>query len=126
MIFLNSIFFVIDNSGTKLAKSIQFIYKKNNLKITDTIYIIAKQITNVLKICKKTIYLGLITNTKYWFYRLDGFLIKFFKNACIIFDKNYKLLSNKIKYPLIKEFYNKININKKLYKKISIYIKNYI
>jgi ribosomal protein L14 len=68
----------------------------------------------------------LITNTKYWFYRLDGFLIKFFKNACIIFDKNYKLLSNKIKYPLIKEFYNKININKKLYKKISIYIKNYI
>jgi ribosomal protein L14 len=65
MIFLNSIFFVIDNSGTKLAKSIQFIYKKNNLKITDTIYIIAKQITNVLKICKKTIYLGLITNTKY-------------------------------------------------------------
>jgi ribosomal protein L14 len=57
---------------------------------------------------------------------MDGFLVKFFKNACILFDKNYKMLSNKIQYPLIKEFYNKINLNKKLYKKISIYIKNFI
>jgi ribosomal protein L14 len=65
MIFLNSIFFVIDNSGSKKAQSIQFIDKKTNLKITDTIYVTAKQITNSLKINKKTIYLGLITNTKY-------------------------------------------------------------
>jgi len=65
MIYLNSIFYVIGNSGNKLAKSIQFVHKKNNLKITDIIYVTAKNIINSLKVNKKTIYLGLITNSKY-------------------------------------------------------------
>ena len=124
MIYLNTKLQVIDNSSAKLAKIIQ-IRNKKYLSITSIVNIVIKKTINNNKINKKLVYLGLLTHIKNWNLRIDSTIIKFNKNTCVLLDKTYKLLFNKVIYPFIKDFFYKICLNHKFYQKIVIYIKNY-
>jgi large subunit ribosomal protein L14 len=87
-----------DNSGARYGICINLLGagKKKKAVIGDLLQVILKSYKHKRKVKKKNIYLGLVVNVKFYFARADGFVIKFFSTAILIFSKQKKFLGTNV------------------------------
>lgn len=110
MLIKESVLKIIDNIGAKNAKCILILGSFKYAKVGDLIMIVLRNYFNIKnKIKKKSIYLGIITNTKYWLKRLDGDKCKFNYNGILVFNFQLKFLGTRIKGLLSKELKKKFH-----------------
>lgn len=116
MIKVGSKLIVIDNSGAKLAKCIKLMGKQKISTVGNLILVTLLKFAHSKKVKKRTIYLGLIAGIAAWTTRFDGFIIKFFLNRVLIFNKNFKFLGSRVYGGILKEIKIK-SIKDKNYRK---------
>jgi len=118
MIYTGTILTIIDNSGTKNAKIIQFKKKKSKFFAGDNVLITLKKSSTKYKLSHKKTYIGLLTHLKQWVIKKDGNYLKYQKNNCLLIDASIKLIANKVLIPCSKAFIVKLLSHKILYKKL--------
>lgn len=117
MIYIGSKLIVVDNSGVKKVQCINIIGKKKVANIGDFLLVTLRSYTKNLKLKKRTLYLGLLINIKYWILRKSGIYLKFYSNNILIFNIKFKFLGSRIIGVLSKEI--KIqSIKEKNFKKV--------
>jgi len=107
--FLN----VIDNSGAKTAECIKILggYKKKYANIGDLIIVSIKSLkknSNVLKIKKKTLFKGIVIQTKNFKHNTTGFVLKLETNAVMLLDKQMNPFGTRITGFICNKFNDKV------------------
>jgi len=103
MIQIGSKLIVVDNSGVKKVQCINIIGKKKVANIGNFLLVTLRSYTKNLKLKKRTLYLGLLINIKYWVLRKSGVYLKFYSNNILIFNIKFKFLGSRIIGILSKE-----------------------
>lgn len=105
MIHERSLLFVSDNSGAKIVMCIRILggSKRKYANINDIIKVVVKEVLVKSKIKKGDIFKAIIIRTKYGLNRIDGSLIRFDNNSCIILDNNEQPLGTRIFGPITRE-----------------------
>ena len=103
---------VNDNSGVQTVKCIKILggYKKKFAKVNDFILISIKSLKNNinrLKIKRKSIFKGIIIQTKHFKQKKIGFKLNFKNNIVILLDKQTNPLSTRINGFIPKKFKTK-------------------
>jgi large subunit ribosomal protein L14 len=96
---------VVDNSGVIKVRCIRVVdlgVKRYGYVGNLLLVVITKQ-NFTKKLCKKTIYFGLIVAVKQQVLRTDGSIVKFGANRVILFSKAFKFLGTRITGSFMKE-----------------------
>ena len=117
MIQMQSNISVADNSGARNLQCIKVLggSKKRFATIGDIIIVSIKDAIPKGKVKKGDVYKALIVRTKKDFYRFDGSVIRFDKNAAVLLDKQEEPIGTRIFGPVTRELRSK-----KFMKKISL------
>ncbi|MGX7586239.1 50S ribosomal protein L14 [Candidatus Vidania fulgoroideorum] len=98
---------VLDNSGAKKVLCIRLLFnKKKYSNICDIIKVSVKKCNFKGKVKKGQICNALIVNTIYGIKRKNGTYLKFDKNAVIILNNNFDIISSRVLGVIPKEFKN--------------------
>lgn len=117
MIKIGTKLIVIDNSGARVAKCIKLMGKQKTSTVGNLILVTLLKFAHSKKVKKRTIYLGLIAGVTAWILRFDGFMVKFFFNRILLFNKGLKFLGSRVYGGILKEIKIK-SIKDKNYKKV--------
>ena len=115
---------VIDNSGARLAKCIKHMGKQKTSTVGNLILVTLLKFAHSKKVKKRIIYLGLVAGVSAWTSRFDGFIVKFFFNRILIFNKGLKFLGSRVYGGILKEIKIKTTKDKnyrKFFQKIISY-----
>ena len=105
MIQMQSNISVADNSGARNLQCIKVLggSKKRFATIGDIIIVSIKDAIPKGKVKKGDVYKALIVRTKKDFYRFDGSVIRFDKNAAVLLDKQEEPIGTRIFGPVTRE-----------------------
>ncbi len=106
MIQERSLLFVADNSGAKLVMCIKVLggSKRKYANIGDIIKIAVKEIISKSKVKKGDVLKAVIVRSKYGVRRLDGSLIRFDNNSCVLLNDNNEIpIGTRIFGPVTRE-----------------------
>ncbi len=106
MIQERSLLFVADNSGAKLVMCIKVLggSKRKYANIGDIIKIAVKEIISKSKVKKGDVLKAVIVRSKYGVRRLDGSLIRFDNNSCVLLNDNSEIpIGTRIFGPVTRE-----------------------
>lgn len=127
MLFINSKLKVVDNSGARSAKVINFTKIKSSKNIIGKLITITLKKINrksKTKLNKKKIYTSLIISLPFWHQNdKSGILFKCSTALTILVDKSGKALFTKINCSFPKHFVYMLKKNTFLYQKLVNYIK---
>ena len=109
MIQMQSNISVADNSGARNLQCIKVLggSKKRFATIGDIIIVSIKDAIPKGKVKKGDVYKALIVRTKKDFYRFDGSVIRFDKNAAVLLDKQEEPIGTRIFGPVTRELRSK-------------------
>ena len=109
MIQMQSSISVADNSGARNLQCIKVLggSKKRFATIGDIIIVSIKDAIPKGKVKKGDVYKALIVRTKKDFYRFDGSVIRFDKNAAVLLDKQEEPIGTRIFGPVTRELRSK-------------------
>ncbi|XBC40690.1 MAG: 50S ribosomal protein L14 [Buchnera aphidicola (Nurudea yanoniella)] len=108
MIQEQSILNVADNSGARIAMCIKVLggSRRRYANIGDIIKIAIKEAIPRGKVKKGEVYRAVVVRTRKGIRRLDGSIIKFDTNSCVILNNNDQPLGTRIFGPVTRELRN--------------------